>query len=191
MAYQALHIQWCGDALLIKPYKHNGLKDHGSSRITYTMVWEHMAHQTLQIQLSLGMIKGHKTNARITEFGEVVLFKIPKTKLNPGKFEDKWDAGVYVGYDMRTMESLVGTPAGVFKVTDIRRRPLQERWSADRAFSIAGSPKAPVPGQAYRRVPAFAKQFSRADEGEYVPQPTPVMPNIRTWKIYKRDVEEH
>ena len=119
---------------------------------------------------SLEMIKGHKTNARITEFGEVVLFKIPKTKLNPGKFEDQWDAGVYVGYDMRTMESLVGTPAGVFKVTDIRRRPLQERWSADRACSIAGSPKAPVPGQAYRRVPAFAKKFGRADEGEYVPQ---------------------
>ena len=38
---------------------------------------------------SLEMIKGRRSNAQITEFGEVILFKIPKTKLNPGKFEDQ------------------------------------------------------------------------------------------------------
>ena len=59
------------------------------------------------------MMKGRRTNSRVAEFGEIVMFKIPKTKLNPGKFEDQWDAGVYLGFDMRSTESLIGTPVGV------------------------------------------------------------------------------
>ena len=37
---------------------------------------------------ALEMIKGRKTDAAPTEFGESVLFKVPKTKIIPGKFED-------------------------------------------------------------------------------------------------------
>ena len=70
---------------------------------------------------SLEIIKGRKSNAQITEFGETVLFKIPKTRLNPGKFQDQWDTGIYLGYDKRSMESLIGTSVGVFKVSDIER----------------------------------------------------------------------
>ena len=108
----------------------------------------------------LEMMKGHKTHSKITEFGEIILFKIPKTKFNPGKFEDRWDTGVYVGFDIRSMETLVATPAGVFKVLDFKRRPLQERWSAGIIGGIAGSPKQPVPGQSYERAPAFSKKFA-------------------------------
>ena len=64
MAYQALHIPWCGDALVIKPYKYNGLQipllitqyvynglgTHGSPNITNTIVWMSAAHQTWRIQ---------------------------------------------------------------------------------------------------------------------------------------------
>ena len=60
------------------------------------------------------MIRGRKANAPIAAFGEVIMFKIPKTKLNPGKFEDYWETGIYLGFDMRSMETLVSTPAGVF-----------------------------------------------------------------------------
>ena len=76
---------------------------------------------------SMEMMKGRRTNSQVAEFGEIVMFKIPKTKFNPGKFEDQWDAGVYLGFDMRSTESLIGTPVGVFRVTDIRRRALHER----------------------------------------------------------------
>ena len=41
MADQALHIQWCGDALLAKPYKHMTLNSHGSPNVTYTKVCRH------------------------------------------------------------------------------------------------------------------------------------------------------
>ena len=90
---------------------------------------------------SLEMMKGRRTNSRVAEFGETIMFNIPKTKLNPGKFEDQWDAGVYLGFDMRSMESLIGTPVGVYRVTDIRRRALHERWSRDEVFNVKGSPK--------------------------------------------------
>ena len=138
---------------------------------------------------SLEMIRGRRTNAQIAEFGESVLFKIPKTKLNPGKFEDQWTTGVYLGFDMRSMETLIGTNVGVFKCTDFKRKPLQERWSADAINAIQGSPKQPVPGQAYRRTPAFSRRFGRPAEPERdrpaVPQPTPRGSDIRNWSIYK------
>ena len=141
---------------------------------------------------SLEIMKGRKSNVQITEFGEVVMFKIPKTKLTPGKFEAHWSSGVYMGFDMRTMESVLGTPSGVFKVSDVRRKPLQERWSADQLAQMSGSPKQTVPGQAYRRIPAYSKKFSSdRPEGEYVEQPTPSMPITRNWKFYKRDIDEH
>ena len=137
---------------------------------------------------SLEMMRGRRTNSQITEFGEHILFKIPKTKLNPGKFEDQWTSGVDLGFDMRSMETLVGTASGVFKCTDFRRKPLQERWSADMVNLIQGSPKQPVPGQVYRRTPAFSKRFSRpsteTEDRRPVAQPTPQQPETRNFSVF-------
>ena len=123
-----------------------------------------------------------------------MLFKIPKTKDMPGKFEDQWSDGVYVGFDMRTLESLIATVAGVFKVTDVRRRPLDERWSADKVLGMQGSPKQPVPGQVSRRTQAYARKFedpSRRPENFADQRPTEQDPvNIRNWKIVRSDIVE-
>ena len=128
------------------------------------------------------------TNSRVAEFGETAMFKIPKTKFNPGKSEDQWDSGVFVGFDMRSTESLIGTPAGVFRVTDIRRQPLHERWSASKVIEMKGGPKQPVPGQLYRRTPAFARKFGQEDRRpeEFAAQPHPEVPPMRNWKIYRK-----
>ena len=127
------------------------------------------------------MMKGRRTNSTVAEFGEIVMFKIPKTKLNPGKFEDQWDTGVYIGFDIRSTESLIGMPVGVFRVTDIRRRSLHERWSSDKVFGLKGSPKQPAPGQFYRSTPAFARHFASGDKKaeEFAPQPIPEQPETR------------
>ena len=50
MCHQALHIQWCGDALLPKQDKYNCSMAHGSPNTTYTIGWGRMAHQTIQLQ---------------------------------------------------------------------------------------------------------------------------------------------
>ena len=141
---------------------------------------------------SFELMKGRRSNGRLAEFGEIMHFKIPHTKLNPGKFEDQWSEGVWLGVDLRSGENYIGTNVGVFRVATVRRVPEDERWSAARIASIAGCPRQPVPGQASRRSPAYSKKFeiTKPTDESFVPQP-PVEGRVRTWKIYKHDIEEH
>ena len=85
------------------------------------------------------MIKGRRSNVKLVAFGETVLFHIPTTRDMPGKFEERWEQGVYVGFVIRSGENLVATSEGVFKVSAIRRRPLEERWSKDLLDKIAAA----------------------------------------------------
>ena len=62
---------------------------------------------------SYQMMKGRKSNSKMAEFCEVVHFRIPKTPLMPGKFEDLWCEGVWLGFDMRSGEYMIGTNTGV------------------------------------------------------------------------------
>jgi hypothetical protein len=64
---------------------------------------------------SIVIMKGRQSTAGIAENGETVMFKIPKTKINPGKFEVQWDSGLFVRFDMRSTESLIATPVWVFR----------------------------------------------------------------------------
>ena len=50
---------------------------------------------------SFQVMKGRRSNTKMAEFGEIVHFKIPKTNFMPGKFEDLWDEGVWLGCDVR------------------------------------------------------------------------------------------
>ena len=105
------------------------------------------------------LMKGRRSNAQLAEFGEVVHFKIPKTQLTPGKFEDVWADGVWLGFSMRSAEHFIGTDVGVFKVSTVKSKKEDERWSSDRIASMQGCPKQPVPGQASRRSPAYSRKF--------------------------------
>ena len=67
------------------------------------------------------LMKGRRTNAKLVPFGESVLFKIPKTDHRVGKFEDRWEAGCWVGFLTRTGEHLVATGKGAFKVSTVMR----------------------------------------------------------------------
>ena len=139
---------------------------------------------------SFEMIRGQRPHSQLAEFGEIVMFRIPHTKLSPGKIEEQWDDGVYLGFDMRSCESLIGTSVGVFKVKDLKRKALDSRWSVERLLAIKGHPSAPVPGQSYRRTPAFSKRFEgeHPQSSRFVPQPEPEVPTSRNWRITKDDV---
>ena len=84
------------------------------------------------------LIKGRRSNVRLIEFGEAVLFRIPNTKFMPGKVEPKWEDGVYIGFNIRTGVDLIATDQGVFKVSTVRRRPSGERWSKDLLDKVHG-----------------------------------------------------
>ena len=126
-------------------------------------------------------------------FGESVLFKIPHGKNKPGKFEEQWEFGVYVGFVVRSGESLVATKDGVFRASSIRRRPSSERWSKAMLDEMRGTPGNPIPGSSHRRAPAFAKRFGPSDERStrtFVPQEAPER-DMRSWPIRKKDIEDN
>ena len=136
-------------------------------------------------------MKGRRSNAKLVNFGEAVLFKIPHTQHMPGKFEDKWELGNWVGFVMRTGAHLVGTPKGVFRVSTVRRRPASDRWSSEMLKSISGSPKEPVPGVGSRRIPAFARKFELPQVAkEFVQMLVPEV-EVRGAYIYRSDLEAH
>ena len=137
---------------------------------------------------SYQLMKGRKSNAKLAEFGEVVHFRIPKTPLMPKKFEDLWNEGVWLGFDMRTGEYMVGTAVGVFRVATVKRKPINERWSSDRISSLRGSPKQPVPNQASQRAPAYSKKYEAPMTKDiFVPQSEQPV-GVKNWKIYKEDI---
>ena len=55
MAHQTLRIQWFGNTWFTKLYKYNGVRFNGSPNNSYTMVWKHMDHQIVPIQLFDGL----------------------------------------------------------------------------------------------------------------------------------------
>ena len=48
---------------------------------------------------SLQLIKGRKSLTELVPFGEIVMFKIPKTSQAVGSFEERWETGVLDGDD--------------------------------------------------------------------------------------------
>ena len=141
---------------------------------------------------SYQMMKGRRSNAKLVPFGEVVLFKIPKTQHKVGSFEDRWETGVWIGFIMRTGEHVVATSKGAFRVATVMRRAADKRWSADMVRQMAGTPQHPVPGAVGRRIPAFAKKFEdeKPEKSVYIPVPE-VVQDIRAAYIYKHDVDKH
>ena len=112
-----------------------GEKIHLTNPIVPWMV-RHAAHVITRCRVrengrtSYQLMKGRRSNAKLVPFAEAVLFKIPKTASRIGSFEDRWEAGIWVGFVMRSGEHLVATRKGVFKVSTVIRRPPDKRWSA-------------------------------------------------------------
>ena len=61
---------------------------------------------------ALQMTKGQRPNGKLAELAELVHFFIPKTKDMPGKFEDRWSEGLWLGCDVRSGEHLIGMDSG-------------------------------------------------------------------------------
>ena len=87
------------------------------------------------------------------------------------------------GIVMRSGKHLIGTNVGVFRVATVRRKPADVKWSANRVAEMQGSPKQPVPGEASRRSPAFARKFEARPtvDDQFVLQ-LPLTANIRIWE---------
>ena len=75
-------------------------------------------------------IHGKKASEKVAEFGERVLFWIPKGRR--AKLDMPWSAGVFLGTSMNTNEAFVGLPSGgVVKTGALCRIRPDQRWRAD------------------------------------------------------------
>ena len=114
------------------------------------------------------------------------IFCYNKNKEMPGKLEDRWSEGIWLGCDVRSGEHLIGMESGVFRVSTVRLKTSDTRWSPDRVMNLTGTPAQPVPGQSYNRSPAFTRKYGQAPQAhaEYAPQNVEPV-TIRSWKYTK------
>ena len=76
-----------------------------------------------------------------------------------------------------------------FRVSTIRSKISDTRWSPEKVMNITGTPGQPAPGQSYNRSPALMWNYGKIHQAhaKYAPQNVePVA--IRSWKIYKSNI---
>ena len=115
-----------------------------------------------------------------------------KTK-HKNSWSDRYVHGIYLGNDIRTIENIIGTEHGVYRAGQIRRKPLDERWSAAAVNAIVGCPQQPVPGGSSNSIPTYVRPELRGAgktsvHVEYVTQPAPEEPKTRRLYVRKEDI---
>ena len=84
-------------------------------------------------------LHGKKASEKIAEFGERILFWVPKRRR--AKLDLPWAAGIYLGTTMTTNEAYVALPDGdVVRTGAVCRIRPDQRWRADLLQSIKGIP---------------------------------------------------
>ena len=73
------------------------------------------------------------------EFTECVQY-MPLGISQHGKMANRTHDGVYLGVNITTGESYIGTTDGIFNTRSIHRKPLAERWNAAEILGIKGTP---------------------------------------------------
>jgi hypothetical protein len=84
--------------------------------------------------------KGKKSRMLGLEFGESILWRRKPVGNNLAKLAVMWDTGIYLGIKGSTGEIIVGNGDGISRTRTVRRRPVEERWSAAEIEQIKGVP---------------------------------------------------
>ena len=89
-------------------------------------------------------VHGHKVNQQLVEFGERMLFFVPKTRR--AKLDLRWASGIFLGNGLSSPESYIGLPNGnVVKARVLSWLTEDRRWRVDLVQRILGTPLHPNP----------------------------------------------
>ena len=93
-----------------------------------------------------------RCTAVIAEFGESVHYREENNPDHKRRNQDDagWREGVWLGLTSKSNESYIGTPQGVIRTAEFKRRPDSEKWNFDVVNAVRGSVQCPdpaVPGQ--------------------------------------------
>ena len=88
---------------------------------------------------ALGRPQGKETSERICEFGERVLWFVPKAVRS--KLDQRWRCGVFLGRSISSDQNFIGLPNGnVVRARAIVRLVPEARWRAEFVMKIAVTP---------------------------------------------------
>ena len=136
-------------------------------------------------------LRGRKMHPPLLEFGECIQF-MPLDIAKRSKMAPRTMDGVYLGVNLSTGESIVGTKDGVYKAKSLHRKPLDQRWDADQFLNARGTTWKPyhlteddrlrvnLPNADDLDLEPRARTSAAAEE--YVP---------RTFKIERRDIPKY
>ena len=136
--------------------------------------------------------KGKEENPWMAEFGESVHYlPLDRDRGACNEMDPKFLPGVWLGLERGTNEAKIGTTSGVIRARTVRRRPEEERWSAQAIRSTRGVPWEPVPGATSKDVSTAAIVPEAPDkDAVIVEMPAPEPASSRRLKITKEDAKE-
>ena len=146
---------------------------------------------------NLERVKGKRASLIGLEFGEKLLWKLPK-KDKMAKLRERWCYGIYVGVRRRSGEFWVADKDGdLHHVRSVRRILIEERWGGDNRRWVRRVPWNKYEGDEYEDGalpdPVDAENPVQ-DEGLHVRQPVRVQTRDgrpRDFQIKKKDVEKY
>ena len=122
--------------------------------------------------------KGRKCRLPVVPFGEVVWYReVRHGKQQREKGESEMKDGVWLGHANQTNEILIGTPEGVIRVYDVKRKEEGARWEADRIRQVKGTPRQPNPKKPGSEIPVRVT-FDKAERHEEMPEPAPMRSGV-------------
>ena len=102
-------------------------------------------------KVPLGRLRGYESSRPIIEFGEQVWAKPLRTKAwnKRAPLASRWAAATWCGVNPKTGEHMVVLAEGgpLMKARTVKRRPLEERWSAQAIVEIEASLRNPDPAK--------------------------------------------
>ena len=88
---------------------------------------------------------GWQRQSLVLEFGEVVNFIPFRAEARSDKFHSKLREGIWLVFDGRTDESLVGTKYSIYRTATVKPSAEDARWSAEKVLAVTGMPWGPTP----------------------------------------------
>ena len=89
--------------------------------------------------------RGRRCRAPVASFGELVWYKPMDKAREINNIEAKWEKGLWLGTAREANEMLIGTQDGATRCYAIKRMTEEDRWNAEEAAGLKGTPQQPNP----------------------------------------------
>ena len=135
--------------------------------------------------------RGRKCKMEVIPFGEKVFYR-RLGEDDKNKLDSQWEEGIWLGHARGSNEVLIGTREGVVRAWAVKRRPEEERWSAEDLKHMQGTPARPNPQMPGNDIPVLIHLPVGDEHGlPEEPRPARVETEARRTYLKARDFKKH